>query len=124
MRGRIPMWRFEQMVATALDDLPEEWAARLENLVIQVEDEPSREDLESVDMVPGDPSDDLLGLYQGVPLGERGSYAVELPDRIVVYRGPTLRASRNRHEVIRIVQETVLHEVGHHFGLEEDDLPF
>jgi predicted Zn-dependent protease with MMP-like domain len=124
MTGRISISRFEQLVAEALDELPEEWGEAMDNVVIQVEDEPSREDLELVGMDPDDPDSDLLGLYQGVPIGERGFDLMPMPDRIVIYRGPTLREARDRHEVVRIVRETVLHELGHHFGLEEDDLPF
>jgi predicted Zn-dependent protease with MMP-like domain len=124
MPRRIPIRRFEELVAEALDDLPSEWAERIDNVVVQVEDEPSREDLEMVGLDPDDPESDLLGLYQGVPVGERGAEMFSLPDRIVVYRGPTLREARSRHEVVQVIRETVLHELGHHFGLEEDDLPF
>lgn len=113
--------RFAQLVAQALDELPPEWLQAIDNLVVQVEDEPSSEDLEAVGLTR---DDDLLGLYQGVPPGERGFDLAPLPDRIVIYRGPTLRLARNRHEVVQIVRETVLHELGHHFGLEEHELPF
>lgn len=124
-RGRaISTASFERMVGEALDALPEEWARRLDNIVVMVEDEPSPEDLESVDMNPDDPEPELLGLYHGVPPGLRADELWSLPDRVVIYRGPTLRAARDRHEVVQIVRETVLHELGHHFGLEEDDLPF
>lgn len=111
-------------MAEALDDLPREWRDRIDNVVVMVEDEPSAEDLASVGMSPDDPEPDLLGLYHGVPLDERGYETMGLPDRIVVYRGPTLRAAGNRHEVLQLIRETVLHELGHHFGLEEEDLPF
>lgn len=124
MVGRMSLARFEEIVAEALDDLPQEWAERIDNVVVTVEEEPSPEDLEEVGMNPADPSPDLLGLYHGVPLGERGFELMGLPDRIVIYRGPTLRAASNRHEVLQLIRETVLHELGHHFGLEEDDLPF
>ncbi len=113
--------RFEELVAQALDALPDEWLEQIDNVVVQVEDEPSADDLRAVGLGRGN---DLLGLYQGVPLGERGFDLAPLPDRIVIYRGPTLRAARNRHEVVQIIRETVLHELGHHFGLEEDELPF
>lgn len=115
---------FERLVAEALDELPEEWAEALDNVVVMVEDEPSPEDLESVGMDPRDPEPDLLGLYHGVPPGQRGDELWSLPDRVVIYRGPTLRYARDRHEVVQTVRETVLHELGHHFGLEEEDLPF
>lgn len=124
MMGRISRARFEELVAEALDDLPQEWRERMDNVVVMVEDEPSPEDLASVGMSPGERESDLLGLYHGIPLDERGYDAIALPDRIVVYRGPTLRAAGSRRELLQLVRETVLHELGHHFGLEEDDLPF
>ena len=71
-----------------------------------------------------DEGDELLGLYQGTPLDERGFDYGSLPDRVVIYRGPISRIARSRREVVEQVRETVLHELGHHFGLEEDDLPF
>jgi len=124
VNGRISPTRFEQIVADALDDLPEDWAQRMDNVFVVVEEEPSADDLAAVGIDPNDPEPDLLGLYQGTPLDERGVETMALPDRIVIYRGPTLRAASNRHEVLQIVRETVLHELGHHFGLEEEDLPF
>ena len=66
----------------------------------------------------------LMDHLQGTPLDARGFEYGGLPDRVVIYRGPILRITRTRREVIEQVQETVLHELGHHFGLEEDDLPF
>jgi len=118
---RIAPEEFEALVAKALDDLPEEFAELLENVAVVVEDEPTEEDLASVDL---DPEDDLLGLYQGVPLAERDSFYGGLPDRVVIYRGPILRLCSSRREVIREVRDTVVHELGHHFGLDEDDMPY
>ncbi|HEX9698494.1 MAG TPA: metallopeptidase family protein, partial [Acidobacteriota bacterium] len=103
--------------------LPEEWGELLDNVAIVVEDEPSADDLAELGM-DADEGDELLGLYQGTPLHERGVEYGALPDRVVIYRGPILRISGSRREIIRQVQETVLHELGHHFGLQEDDLPF
>ena len=97
----------------------------LENVAVMVEEEPSDEDLEEVGIDPEDPEhDDLLGLYQGVPLPQRDGFYSALPDRVLVFRGPILRAAESRREVIREVRETVQHELGHYFGLEEDELPF
>jgi predicted Zn-dependent protease with MMP-like domain len=118
---RVAPEEFEALVAKALDDLPEEFAELLENVAVVVEDEPTEEDLASVDL---DPEDDLLGLYQGVPLAERDSFYGGLPDRVVIYRGPILRLCSSRREVIREVRDTVVHELGHHFGLDEDDMPY
>ncbi len=118
---RVAPEEFEALVAKALDDLPEEFAALLENVAVVVEEEPTEEDLASVDL---DPEDDLLGLYQGVPLSARDSSYGALPDRVVIYRGPILRLCSSRREVIREVRDTVVHELGHHFGLDEDDMPY
>lgn len=118
---RVAPEEFEALVAKALDDLPQEFAELLENVAVVVEDEPTEEDLASVDL---DPEDDLLGLYQGVPLAERDSFYGGLPDRVVIYRGPILRLCSSRREVIREVRDTVVHELGHHFGLDEDDMPY
>jgi predicted Zn-dependent protease with MMP-like domain len=121
--SRISVAKFRELVAEALDDLPEEWAARLDNVVVVVEEEPSAEDLDGVGLDPNIGSE-LLGLYQGVPLDERGVYYSALPDRVVIYRKPILRVAGSRGDIVRVIRETVLHELGHHFGLAEDDLPF
>jgi len=115
--------RFRELVAEALDTLPPEWGELLDNIAVVVEDEPSAEELRELGMDPEE-GDELLGLYQGTPLGERGFEYGGLPDRVVIYRGPISRIARSRRDVVEQVRETVLHELGHHFGLEEDDLPF
>ncbi len=119
----ISLARFRELVSEALDGLPDEWADRLDNVAVVVEEEGSAEDLAAVGIDPAT-GRELLGLYQGVPLDERGVFYSALPDRIVIYRGPILRVARSRQDILRIVRETVLHELGHHFGLEEEDLPF
>ncbi len=109
-------------MARALDGLPKEFSELLENVAVVVEEEPSDEDLESVGLDPE--LDDLFGLYQGVPLAERDSYYGALPDRVVIYRGPILRACSSRREAIREIRDTVIHELGHHFGLDEEEMPY
>jgi len=122
---RVSREEFEALVERALAELPEEFRVALDNVAVMVEDEPSEDDLESVGIDPDDPdADELLGLYQGVPLRDRDSFYSALPDRVLVYRGPILRSCETRREVIREVRETVQHELGHYFGLEEDELPF
>jgi predicted Zn-dependent protease with MMP-like domain len=104
--------QFEEAVADALDAIPAELAAAMSNVVVLVADEPP-------DDVPGD----LLGLYDGVPLTERGGEdTFSVPDRITVFRGPTLRACGTAEEVVQEVAVTVVHEVAHHFGLDDDRL--
>jgi predicted Zn-dependent protease with MMP-like domain len=122
---RVSREEFTALVEEALDQLPEEFKEALENVAVMVEEEPSQEDLEEVGIDPGDPDrDELLGLYQGTPLTERDGFYSALPDRVLIFRGPILRACQTRREVIREVRETVQHELGHYFGLEEHELPF
>lgn len=120
---RLSERQFREFVAEALDDLPDEWGELLDNVAIVVENEPSAEDLQDLGMDSGE-GNELLGLYQGTPLGERGFGYSGLPDRVVIYRGPILRITFTREEVVKQIRETVLHELGHHFGLKEADLPF
>ncbi|HNZ96662.1 MAG: metallopeptidase family protein [Acidobacteria bacterium] len=122
---RVSRDEFETLVEKAVAGLPEEFRRLLDNVAVMVEEEPSAEDLEEVGIDPDDPDrDELFGLYQGVPLPERDSSYSALPDRIVIYRGPILRCCESRREVLREVRDTVLHELGHYYGLEEDELPF
>lgn len=107
----MPRERFEALVSAALDDVPAELSSMLDNCVFLVEDEPPA----------GDPH--LLGLYDGTPLTERDtSYSVALPDRITVYRNPTLAVCDSEQEVVREVWTTVVHEIAHHFGIDDDRL--
>jgi len=122
---RVPADEFEALVEKALDELPEEFREALDNVAVMVADEPSDEDLEAVGIDPQDPDrDELFGLYQGVPLTDRDSFYSALPDRVLVFRGPILRECDTRRQVIREIRETVQHELGHYFGMEEDELPF
>ncbi len=103
---------FEDAVRDALDEIPEELADQMDNVVVLVEDDPPPEDPE------------LLGLYEGVPLTERGEFwaAGALPDRITVYRRPTLALCESADEVVDEVAVTVVHEVAHHFGIDDERL--
>ncbi len=113
---------FERVVAKALDGLPPEAAAFLENVAVVVEDEPTEEDL--VEAGLDAEGDTLFGIYQGLALPDRGgSYGNVLPDRIVIYRRPLLEECQDRNELIREIRDTVVHEIGHYFGLDEEDLP-
>jgi predicted Zn-dependent protease with MMP-like domain len=118
---RVPLDEFQQLVVKALDGLPEDFAAMLDNVAVVVEEEPDPDDLEALEM---EPDEELYGLYQGVPLPERGAGYTALPDRIAIYRGPILRGCRDRREVIREVRDTVIHELGHYFGLDDDEMPY
>ena len=106
---------FEEAVADALDLVPEELAAQMDNVVVLVEDEPTAEQLQ------GSEDGDLLGIYEGTPLTERDSWwaAGSLPDRITIFRGPTLRMCSGVEEVVEEVAITVVHEIAHHFGISD-----
>lgn len=119
---RIPPEEFEELVRRALDGLPEEFGELLDNVAVVTADEPTDEEIEEAGLDPA--TDELLGLYQGVPLAERDGFYSELPDRILIYRGPIVRLCDNRRQVVREIRDTVTHELGHHFGLDEDDMPY
>lgn len=108
----MPLERFEELVADALDTIPPELAALMDNVVILVEDDGPADD-------PG-----LLGLYEGVPLTERDNWygAGTMPDRILVYRNPTLAICDSEADVVEEVRITVVHEIAHHFGIDDDRL--
>ena len=118
---RVTVDEFETLVQRAMDQLPSEFAELLDNIVVMVEDEPEPELLREMGMNEGD---DLLGLYFGVPLAERETAYSALPDQVVLYRLPLVRVSRNRRELIREVRDTLVHELGHHFGLSDEEMPY
>jgi predicted Zn-dependent protease with MMP-like domain len=108
---------FEEMVAAALDSIPEELGDAMDNVAVVVEEWPTAEQL-------GGRRGTLLGLYEGVPLTARGplSYAGVAPDRITVFSGPLCRLARDEEDLARSVRVTVLHEVGHYFGMDDERL--
>ncbi|MEJ5913043.1 metallopeptidase family protein [Pseudokineococcus sp. 1T1Z-3] len=119
---------FEEAVADGLDQIPPELAAAMRNVVVLVADEPDARALAdaraSGDLDPDDPEGTLLGLYEGTPLTERDGWwdAGSLPDRITIYKGPVLRLCADAKEVAEEVAVTVVHEVAHHFGIDDDRL--
>ena len=111
MPVRMDRERFEELVGDALDAVPAGLLDLLENVVILVEDDPP----------PDDP--DLLGVYEGHALTERGwDYSGVLPDRIVIYRNPILAISEDDEDVVDEVSVTVVHEIAHHFGIDDHRL--
>jgi len=101
---------FERLVAEALDSIPPELGRLMSNVAVLVEEEPP-------------PGEDLLGLYEGVPLTERdGWYSGVLPDTITIFRLPILRICDTEADVVDEVRTTVVHEVAHHFGIDDDEL--
>jgi predicted Zn-dependent protease with MMP-like domain len=103
---------FEAAVGDGLDAVPAELAALMDNVVVLVEDDAPADD------------PDLLGLYEGTPLTERGEWwaAGSLPDRITIFRRPILRICATRDDVVDEVRVTVIHEIAHHFGIDDERL--
>ena len=113
---------FERVVAEALDSLPERFASLVDNVAVVIEEEPNDDDLESVD--DEDDDSEILGIYRGVALTERTHDAPMLPDEIAIFRGPINRIASTRSEAVEQVRETVMHELGHYFGLADDQMPY
>ena len=111
---------FEGLVSDALATIPKRFRSAMKNLVIVVEDEPSGELLEEMEI---EPPDTLFGLYQGVPLTERQwGYGNTLPDRILLFQGPLERDSDDEDDLVVAIGETLIHEVGHYFGISDERL--
>lgn len=106
--------RFEELVANGLDQIPESLSRYMENVVVMVEDWPTREQLRGV-------RGTLLGLYQGIDLTRRSpmSYAGVMPDRITIFQGPISSIAHDEDELEKIVTRVVIHEVAHHFGISD-----
>lgn len=101
---------FERCVDEALDSIPDDLLSLIDNCVVLVEDEPPD-------------GEELFGYYDGIPLTERGfDYGGVLPDRIVIFRGPHERNCDSLEDVVREIHVTVVHEIAHHFGIDDDAL--
>ncbi len=105
----VPPWRFDGLVRDAIATLPDELRAAMDNVVVRIDD-----------AHPDDP--DLLGEYVGVPLTERDDYSLALPDVITIYRDAICAMCATDDEVVEEVRITVIHEIAHHFGIDDDRL--
>ncbi|MCP4896376.1 MAG: metallopeptidase family protein [bacterium] len=113
--------QFESAITEALDQMPMQFAELMENVVIQVHESPTREMVENVGLDPRQST--LFGLYTGVPLDRRGAYyGSVLPDVILLFRRPLLAACHTHPQLVRQIQLTLLHEIGHHFGFSEEEM--
>jgi len=114
---------FDAWIKEALAELPARYATLADEVSIVVEEEPSVDILRDLEL---ESEDDLLGLYQGIPIDEKSFFhpAGELPARISIFRGPILRLCRTKAEVIHEVRDTVVHELGHHVGLDDEEMPY
>lgn len=112
--------RFRKLVDDALATIPEDFRAAMENIAIVIEDEPSEEQLDEVGI---EPEDTLLGLYEGIPLTERQwAHGNALPDKITLFQGPIEDASDDEDDAVIAIGETLIHEIGHYFGLSEEEI--
>lgn len=119
---RIPRAGFEKLVEEAITGLPEEFRRSLSNVTVLVEEEPSDEDYEETG-IPDD--EELFGVYRGSMLTERAFDELPaLPPQIAIFRGPILRCCGSSREAVREIQDTVRHELGHYFGLEDGEMPY
>jgi len=117
---RLPRRQFEQLVDESLEEIPPEFEKHLEGIAIDIEDEPDERTLTELGIGS---RRSLLGLYHGRPLtGRTNAHSAAWPDTIVIYQRNIERLCRSRADIRRQVRKTVLHEVGHHFGLSENDL--
>jgi predicted Zn-dependent protease with MMP-like domain len=111
---------FEELVAKAVESLPEEFAERLDNVAITVQDNPTRQQLSRSNVEQGMT---LLGLYQGVPITERGhNYGMVLPDKITIFQKPIEASCKTDAEIVAMIRSVVLHEIAHHFGISDERL--
>jgi predicted Zn-dependent protease with MMP-like domain len=112
--------RFTRLVEEALAGIPRRFRDAMKNIAVVVEDEPSQELLDDMEMEPGDT---LFGLYHGTPLTQRDSgYGNALPDRISIYQRAIEDACEDEEDIRQCVAETVIHEFGHYFGLSEEEI--
>ena len=114
---------FGSLVEQALAELPQPYAQLARDISVVVEEEPPPEVLEDLEL---DSADDLLGLYQGLSLAEESFFQSggQQPPRIAIYRGPILRLCETAEEVRREIRDTVVHELGHHVGLGDEEMPY
>ena len=111
---------FERLVAEALASIPRRFRDAMQNIAIVVEDEPAPDLLDEMEI---EPPDTLLGLYQGTPLTQRTwGFGNQLPDRILIFQGPHEREADDQDDLIVAIAETLIHEVGHYFGMSEEEI--
>ena len=122
-RDSISSEAFAKLVQQAIADLPPPFAKLMESIAVVVEEEPPEEVLQDLEL---EDEGDLLGLYQGQPLAADSFFRAggEQPPQISIYRGPILRLCESPEEVVQEVYDTVVHELGHHVGLDDDEMPY
>jgi predicted Zn-dependent protease with MMP-like domain len=112
--------QFRALVAEAIDSIPARFAAHVRNVAIVIEEAPSAALLAEMDI---EPPDTLLGLYQGTPLTERRwDHGNDLPDRVLLFQRPIEEDAEEDGDVVGVIGETLIHELGHYFGMSEDEI--
>jgi predicted Zn-dependent protease with MMP-like domain len=112
--------QFEQLVAEAITLIPKRFRREMQNIAVVVEDEPREELLKEMEI---EPPDSLYGLYQGTPLPERTwGYGNTLPDRVTIFQRPIEEDCEDEDDIRAVIGETLIHEVGHYFGLSEEEI--
>ncbi len=119
--SRIGPKEFDALVEQALSGVPERFRRYLDNVVVVVEEEPTDEDYDETD-TPDE--DELFGIFRGAPYFERDRSVSELPAQIALFRGPILRSCATRGDAVREIRDTVVHELGHLLGLEDEEMPY
>jgi predicted Zn-dependent protease with MMP-like domain len=114
---------FARLVQQAIADLPPPYAKLMNTIAVMVEDEPSCEVLDDLDL---EDEEELMGLYQGPSLTDSSFFSAEggQPAGIFIYRGPILRQCESADEVVQEVYDTLIHELGHHVGLDDEEMPY
>ncbi|OFV94356.1 MAG: hypothetical protein A3H95_18360 [Acidobacteria bacterium RIFCSPLOWO2_02_FULL_64_15] len=111
---------FESLVADALASIPRRFRDAMQNIAIVVQDEPSTDLLEEMEI---ESPDTLFGLYHGTPLTERSwGYGNAMPDQILIFQGPHEREAQDEEDLVVAIGETLIHEIGHYFGLSEEEI--
>ncbi len=120
MAHRVSKQRFGELVEEALSELPEPFASHLEEMSVEIRTRPTRKQLQDAGL---DDDELLLGLYVGRPLTERSvEHSGTLPDMIYIFQEDCEMVAEDEQDLVREVRTTVLHEIGHHFGMDEEDL--
>lgn len=116
---------FEDAVRDAIDSLPDAFLQALDNVSIAIQDEPNARQLMSSGQSEEDgPDGEILGLYEGIALTERGEWygEGEMPDVVTIFKGPHERCFDSRERIVEEIRKTVVHEIGHHFGMDDEAL--
>jgi predicted Zn-dependent protease with MMP-like domain len=117
--NRLPREDFEAVVRGAVEALPEQFLERLDNVAVVVEDAPTWKQLADNGLGP---EDTLFGLYEGVPITGRHDYSMVVPDKITIFQRPIEEVCRTVEDLVAQIQQTVVHEVAHHFGISDEAL--